>query len=345
MRTAPGTITSHGMERRNMKNRRLRYFFLLSVALLFSFEQVTVAQLDVELTPVKDNTLFESNTGPKSNGVGDGLFVGMTNNNLARRGLLSFDLATAIPAEAAIDSVRLTLHMSKTSSSTRLVSVHRVLTDWGEGTSNSVLGGGGGGADATTGDATWIYTFFDTATWQNAGGDFDNISSADMQIGIIGTYTWISTARMVDDVRDWLERPEENFGWLLLGDEDAQGTAKRFDSREIANEAFVPKLHVFYSIATDVETESLPTAIRLLSSYPNPFQHTTTIAYELETPEFVTLEVFDALGRRVSTLVTARQPTGLHQAVFDGSGQPGGVYFYRLSASGSDQFGKMILLR
>lgn len=343
--THSGSMNSHQIERRKMNNRRLQNVLPLFAALLFSFGQSAAAQLSIELTPVKDNTLFESGTGHLSNGVGAGLFVGKTNNNLLRRGLLTFDIASAIPPAAVIESVRLTMHMAQTSTGARTVSVHRVLTDWGEGTSNSTVGGGGQGAPATTGDATWIHTFFDTATWQNAGGDFDDTASASMMIGIIGTYTWNSTPRLVNDVRDWLERPDENFGWLLRGDEEAQGTAKRFDSRESLTSAFIPKLHIIYSIATDVETESLPTAVRLLSSFPNPFQHTTTISYELATPEFVTLDVYDVLGRTVQKLVASRQNIGLHQVIFDGTGLPGGIYFYRLSASGAEQIGKMVLQR
>ena len=92
--------------------------------------------------------------------------------------------------------------------------------------------GGGGGAPATQGDATWLHTFFDTDLWQNPGGDFSDTVSASLEVAGIGSYTWGPTPEMRQDVQEWLDQPESNFGWVLVGDEDARGATKRFDSRE-----------------------------------------------------------------------------------------------------------------
>ena len=89
-------------------------------------------------------------------------------------------------------------------------------------------------ACALTGDATWIHTFFDTSFWTNPGGDFSESISASQEVAFEGSYTWGSTVNMVADVQLWLDQPETNFGWILIGneDEDSGSTAKRFDSRE-----------------------------------------------------------------------------------------------------------------
>jgi hypothetical protein len=186
----------------------------------------------VVLQATKDNTLFESATGSLSNGRGSGMFVGTIRAGLLRRALVAFDIAGNVPAGAAIQSVRLTLNMSRTQVGPTPVSLHRVRADWGEGTSNSTFLGGGQGAAATTRDATWLHTFFNTSRWSSPGGDFASAPSAQLQVGNIGAYTWGSTPEMVADVQSWLDDPAGNFGWILVGGEGGGTSAKRFDTRE-----------------------------------------------------------------------------------------------------------------
>lgn len=81
------------------------------------------------------------------------------------------------------------------------------------------------------------------------------------------------------------------------------------------------------------------------ASYPNPFNTHTTITYDLPRPAFVTLRIYDVLGREVETLVEEQQYPGRHDVVFDGAGLPGGVYFYRIEVGQSSRTGKMIRLR
>ncbi len=301
------------------------------------------AQGEAALRPVKDNTLYESDTGALSNGAGDHLFAGRTRQRANRRALLAFDVA--VPEGATLDSVRLTLHMSRTvGTGGDAVALHRVLADWGEGASDAP-GNEGAGTAAATDDATWIHTFFDTGVWQNPGGDFGPAVSASVLVGGEDDYTWGSTPAMVADVQAWLDAPEENFGWMLIGDEETTLSAKRFDSRENPDTTARPVLRLFYSVPTAVEAEEDPALPRLVANYPNPFNRTTTISYVLRAPQPVTLVVYDALGRKVATLVAAWQSSGLHQVSFDASGLPEGVYLYRLSAGGFYQDRAMIVLR
>jgi Secretion system C-terminal sorting domain len=319
-----------------MTSKQVSVTLVSSLIVVFSFSGTAKAQLDVELTPIRDNTLYENGTGAMSNGAGAHFIAGTNNQNSLRRAVLLFDIAAAIPSGSVIDSVQLTLHVSKSSSGNRVVSVHRILSDWGEGASVAD-GNPGQGAASTVGDATWIHTFFNTVGWSTVGGDFDDSPSAEQMVGGTTFYTWNSTAGLVDNVNDWLERPAENFGWLLRGDESTQKSTKRFDSRESTNAAFVPVLHVYYSTATHIEAPVFPSVVRDLGNYPNPFSATTTISYELDRQAFVTLEVFDTLGRSVQQLVHRRQPPGIHEVVFDGKHLPSGMYYYRLSTSGTPE--------
>ena len=170
----------------------------------------------VLLSPSKDNTLYEDPNGTLSNGAGGHFFAGRTNGGSIRRGVIAFDIEGSIPEGSTITSVKLTLHMSRTLAGSQAVGLHRLESDWGEGSSNAG-GNEGSGASAQPGDTTWIHTIFDSALWNAQGGDFPATASA--TVGGIEDYTWGSNAQMVADVQAWLDDPSTNFGWLLKGNE------------------------------------------------------------------------------------------------------------------------------
>jgi len=208
------------------------------------------------LTPIADNTLYEDVTGALSNGAGTGMFAGKNASGLIRRAVVAFDVAGAVPAGATINSVTLTMNMSQTPAGNQNVALHRLLADWGEGT--SVAGGaGGGGAPSTSGDATWIHTFFNTSFWSAVGGDYAASPSASTTVGsAIGNYVWTSTPAMVADVQAWLDSPSSDFGWAVVGNEAVVQTLKRFDTREISTPALRPTLTINYTPAAAVPTLS-----------------------------------------------------------------------------------------
>ena len=82
-----------------------------------------------------------------------------------------------------------------------------------------------------------------------------------------------------------------------------------------------------------------------LENYPNPFNSSAIIRYELLQKSSVTLKVVDCLGREVQTLVAQTEEAGVHEVSFDGSLFVSGIYFYRLEAGGLVRVGKMILMR
>ena len=195
----------------------------------------SVSAAIINIIPSKDNTLYEYDPaeGDHSNGAGFHFFAGENGMGELRRGVLAFDLAGTIPAGSTITAVSLTMNMSMTPAGAKTVELHKLLADWGEGTSHAPMGEGDG-APATPNDATWRHRFFDSVFWTMQGGDFSATVTASQSVGGVGQYTW-SSAQMVADVQSWLDNPASNFGWLLLGDETAIATAKRFDTRESAS--------------------------------------------------------------------------------------------------------------
>src|SRR6058998_1843099 len=181
----------------------------------------SVAMADIiNINPIKDNTLYEYDPaeGDVSNALGFHFFAGETAMGELRRGVLAFDIAGSIPPGSTITGVTLSLNCSRVFNDTaRTVELHKLLADWGEGTSDAP-GEEGDGAPATPNDATWRHRSFDTIFWTTEGGDFSATASASQSVGTVGVYTW-SSSQMRADVQSWLDDPASNFGWLVLGDE------------------------------------------------------------------------------------------------------------------------------
>ena len=199
------------------------------------------------LVAVADNTLYESATGALSNGAGPTMFAGRTSQPLEsrRRALVAFDVAGAIPLGSTITSAILTLSMSQSSPGDRTIALYLAAASWGEGVSDAGPSGGGG-APASPGDATWLHRFWDAVFWSLPGGDFAGASSATAAIGGVGIYSW-GSSQTAADAQAWLDAPATNFGWLLLGDESAAGSSKRFDTRQHPDPTKRPVLTIEYS--------------------------------------------------------------------------------------------------
>jgi hypothetical protein len=201
----------------------------------------------VSISPSKDNTLIESADGGLSNGQGH-LRAGRTNSPMRsiRRSAIAFDIASAIPPGSTIVGVTLRLNMSRTSAGPEDVVLHPATADWGEGNS-LIVPGGGDGAPSAPGDATWIHRFFPDEEWSTPGGDFGARSATTVVDGN-GSYAW-SSDLMRDDAQSWLDDPARNFGWILVGNEDAAQTVKRFDSGEHQNAGARPVLEIEFEPA------------------------------------------------------------------------------------------------
>lgn len=206
-------------------------------------------QLQADIVAVKDNSVYHDPDN-NSNGAGEFLFAGMTQLGNERRALMHFDIASVIPAGATIDSVVLTLHVSRSApnSNTRTSTLHVITADWGEGTSDAG-NPGGAGAPATTNDTTWLYRLWQTTQWTTPGGDFVATSSASASVPDDDEQFVVFTSEgMVTDVQAWLDTPATDFGWMLRGDETNDGTARQYDSRENSEPTFRPTLRVYYTV-------------------------------------------------------------------------------------------------
>jgi hypothetical protein len=109
---------------------------------------------------------------------------------------------------------------------------------------------------------------------------------------------------------------------------------------------------VVVDIPVTVKDNISPIQFSLKQNYPNPFNPSTIIQYSVNTAQFISLKVYDLLGKEISTLVNEEKPIGIYEVDFNAENLPSGIYFYRLQVypanSGTGEFveiKKMVLLR
>lgn len=112
---------------------------------------------------------------------------------------------------------------------------------------------------------------------------------------------------------------------------------------------FLDNLRVSYpqKLITTVEStlQSVPDDFLLYQNYPNPFNPTTTIRFALPAENYVTVRVYDLLGRLIAPLVNETLPAGIHTVTFDAKGLPSGLYISVLTSGGRRLATKLLLLK
>jgi len=100
-----------------------------------------------------------------------------------------------------------------------------------------------------------------------------------------------------------------------------------------------------FGINSEEKEQIIPKEYSLYQNYPNPFNPVTTIKYDLPKDGLVSLEIFDILGRKITTLVEEYRTAGSYEQVFNASSLASGVYVYKLQAGDFISSKKMILLK
>jgi hypothetical protein len=251
----------------------------LTVAVDIGAVEVQASLLVIE--PEKDATLQEDNNGDRANGSGSSIFVGTTSDEdisllPGRRGVIKFDLTGLVNPGAAILDARLELTQTLThvTSGNRLIDVHKLTADWGEGASNS--GDFENGNLAQPDDATWTFRYYDDANqqWTTPGGDYVPASSAQQTVTVPNPVTtptkvsW-SSPQLTQDILDWAANPASNHGWILIGEEGFNNifSLRRFASREAFTADHRPKLIIEFD--NTVGNDTTPPTVQSVQTNRN----------------------------------------------------------------------------
>ena len=159
----------------------------------------------------------------------------------------------------------------------------------------------------------------------------------------IGDYITHVEAVQANDASEWTfqwQAPGEDVGDIIVYAAGVAGNANgtKFGDNVYTANAAMP-------ISVGVEDEELPNGFSLQQAYPNPFTETTTIAYTLDQPEPVTLTLYDALGRLVTSIDKGFQPAGVHEVLIDASNLSAGSYFYEIQTPHGRQSKRAVKMR
>ena len=90
---------------------------------------------------------------------------------------------------------------------------------------------------------------------------------------------------------------------------------------------------------------SIPSSYNLYQNYPNPFNPSTKLKFALPKSSFVSVVVYDALGRQLETIVNEQLNAGTYEAEWSASKFSSGIYFYKLTAGEFSETMKMVLIK
>jgi hypothetical protein len=165
--------------------------------------------------------------------------------------------------------------------------------------------------------------------------------------------TDLRLAYSIDNRVNWIGIPQVN--------PDTTRPPTRFNADSVGTAITInsgASIHLALARATGTTTNSLvftstsaertsvvPADFSLEQNYPNPFNPSTTIKFQIAKAGFVTLKVFDMLGREVSTLVSQQLDAGTYQSKWDATGYASGMYLYTLQAGNSIETRKLMLVK
>ena len=96
---------------------------------------------------------------------------------------------------------------------------------------------------------------------------------------------------------------------------------------------------------TGTISNEIPVEAFLSNNYPNPFNPTTKIEFAIPKNSYVTLKIYDNIGRDVSTLINELKSAGKYSIDFNGNNLASGVYYYKLTSDNFSDIKKMILVK
>jgi hypothetical protein len=193
---------------------------------------------------------------------------------------------------------------------------------------NTVDGYGGGKILYKTMNDQFILSWENVGTF-NARGDLSNsfqLVLDKLTNSITLNYKNFGLATTRNKIRVGIQKDETTmFSWLVTGAIPAENA--------ISNQSSIKFTLAANSVKPQDEVAGKVTSFNLHQNYPNPFNPSTVISYQLPENSFVTLKIYDILGKEVSTLVSGMQSAGFYSLPWNAAGISSGIYYYRLSAN------------
>jgi hypothetical protein len=197
-------------------------------------------------------------------------------------------------------------------------------------------------------------------------GDFHNVSNRTRTADKVIWYkrnagsNWLNSCNLASIVEEVVQRP----GWsagnalafiMIPGDSAGEWRSNlQLQAWELADHSYGAKFNCIYTAShacpDTEETTVEPVGFKLYQNHPNPFNRETKIRFMLERPAFVTLDIYNLLGRKVRTLISQHLDEGDTAVSWEGKDDSGkdacsGIYFYRIKVGNSSQTNRLLLLK
>lgn len=165
-----------------------------------------------------------------------------------------------------------------------------------------------------------------------------------------------ATATEINNAGFEIEHKSANSNWKNIGFVNGNGSTTEPQSYTFADKSPVAGVNYYrlkqvdfdgtfeYSNVVEVSV-GIPTVFAVEQNYPNPFNPSTVINYQIPSSEFVSLKVFNVIGKEIATLINEVQPAGNYSVTFDADNLPSGLYLYRLEAGKYSKTMKMMLVK
>lgn len=174
---------------------------------------------------------------------------------------------------------------------------------------------------------------------------FRNDDTASLRIG----YRWSNTYKT-----PWYSWRNNDTSWFQVWFDDDSSLALKYDLARAKNLGGIGmwalgydgdkpdlwnKIHQYLNASTNInDDDNLEYDFILSQNFPNPFNATTVIRYQLPASGFISLKIFDLLGNEIETIINQEQQAGFYQIDFNSQNLSSGIYFYRLTLHGKNLF-------
>jgi len=166
-----------------------------------------------------------------------------------------------------------------------------------------------------------------------AGGSDLYLLKVDSQ----GESVWSMTYGDINDDGGYVIIPAEDNYYMIAGYTGY--------SDSTSSDCWLLKIAIEPTSVPSNREDIMPAEFSLVSNYPNPFNSSTEIQYDLFEPSRIRLEIYDILGKRIKTLTYSYQLSGRHSVLWQADDYPSGIYFYKLTTDDRTETGRMLLLR
>ncbi len=307
---------------------RAKIFIVLCMVILsISFtESQTAISIRLSKSTGQDATVMDidSNQNFRSDLDIVGVAWSISGTPYKCRSFFKFDL-TGIPMGTLIDSTKLTLYGNPS-------------PQHSPGHSNF------SGSDAcilSPVAADWQDT---SVTWHtqpaitSSGQIFLPQSTSSMQ-----DYTNIDVTNLV---RSWVNNPSMNFGLSIKLQTEIRYRSLDFASSNCTDSTKWPRLDIYFTlVGVKRISDEVPGQYSLYQNFPNPFNPSTSIKYDIPKSSNVKLVVYDMMGKEVTVLVNEKQQTGIYEVKWDASSYSSGLYFIKIQTESFSETKKMMLVK